>query len=83
MLRLDVPPHLPDQARPREPVPVAELRRRFDGDPALKVAFEALTPGRRRECNLYFSGARQARTRTARVEKYVQKILDGTGFRDR
>ena len=30
-----------------EPVPVAELQLRLDADPALKVAFEALTPGRR------------------------------------
>ena len=62
---------------------VAELRSRLDRDPALKAAFEALTPGRRREYNLYFSGARQTRTRAARVERYVAKILDGKGFRDR
>ena len=61
----------------------AELRSRLDQDPALKAAFEALTPGRRREYNLYFSGAKQAKTRAARVEKYVGKILDGKGFRDR
>jgi len=66
-----------------EPVPIAELQLRLDGDPALKVAFETLTPGRRREYNLYFSGAKQAKTRAVRVEKYVQKILDGKGFRDR
>ena len=62
---------------------VAELQSRLDRDPALKAAFEALTPGRRREYNLYFSGAKQARTRAARVEKYVRKILEGKGFRDR
>ena len=62
---------------------VAELKSRLDQDPALKAAFEALTPGRRREYNLYFSGAKQASTRAARVERYVQKILDGKGFRDR
>ena len=56
---------------------------RLDRDPALKAAFEALTPGRRREYNLYFSGAKQAGTRAARVERYVAKILDGKGFRDR
>ena len=68
---------------PPELLLAAELRSRLDQDPALKAAFEALTPGRRREYNLYFSGARQARTRAARVEKYVGKILDGKGFRDR
>ena len=66
-----------------EPLLAAELQSRLDQDPALKAAFETLTPGRRREYNLYFSGARQARTRAARVEKYVGKILDGKGFRDR
>ncbi|MCE2483779.1 MAG: YdeI/OmpD-associated family protein [Alphaproteobacteria bacterium] len=66
-----------------EPVLVAELRSRLDEDPALKAAFEALTPGRQREYNLYFSGARQAKTRVARVEKYAPKILAGRGFRDR
>ena len=39
--------------------------------------------GRQREYNLYFSGARQATTRAAHVERYAPKILDGRGFRDR
>ena len=65
------------------PVLVAELQSRLDQDPALKAAFEALTPGRQREYNLYFSGARQEKTRAARVEKYAPKILAGKGFRDR
>jgi uncharacterized protein YdeI (YjbR/CyaY-like superfamily) len=64
-------------------VPVEELQHRLDEDPALKAAFEALTPGRQREYNLYFSDAKQAKTRAARVEKYAPKILDGKGFRDR
>ena len=62
---------------------VAELQSRLNQDPALRAAFDALTPGRQREYNLYFSGAKQAKTRVARVEKYTQKILDGKGFRDR
>ncbi len=62
---------------------VEELQNRFDGDRALKAAFEALTPGRQREYNLYFSSAKQARTRETRIDKYRQKILDGKGFRDR
>ena len=62
---------------------VEELQNRLDQDPALKVAFDALTPGRQREYNLYISDAKQAKTRMARVEKYAQKILDGKGFRDR
>ena len=66
-----------------EPILVEELQNRVDQDPALKAAFQSLTPGRRREYNLYFSSAKQASTREARVEKYAQKILDGKGFRDR
>jgi uncharacterized protein YdeI (YjbR/CyaY-like superfamily) len=66
-----------------ELVLVEELQGRLDADPALKAAFEALTPGRQREYNLHFSGAKQAPTREARVEKQAQKILDGKGFRDR
>jgi uncharacterized protein YdeI (YjbR/CyaY-like superfamily) len=65
-----------------ELVLVAELQTRLDRDPAFKTAFSALTPGRQREYNLYFSGAKQATTREARVDKYAQKILDGEGFRD-
>lgn len=61
---------------------VEELTTRLEQDPALKAAFEALTPGRQREYNLYFSGAKQAKTRLARVDKHVQRILDGKGFRD-
>jgi uncharacterized protein YdeI (YjbR/CyaY-like superfamily) len=64
-------------------VVVGELQNRLDQDPALKAAFQALTPGRQREYNLYFSGAKQAETRVTRIEKYVPKILDGKGFRDR
>ena len=73
-LKVDPPPEL---------LLVAELQSRLDQDPALKAAFEALTPGRQRECNLYFSGAKQAKTRGAQVEKYARKILDSKGFRDR
>jgi uncharacterized protein YdeI (YjbR/CyaY-like superfamily) len=60
-----------------------ELQNRLDEDPALKAAFEALTPGRQREYNLHVSEAKQAKTRKTRVDKFVPKILDGKGFRDR
>ena len=66
-----------------EPTPVDELQHRLDEDPAFKEAFESLTPGRQREYNLYFSGAKQAKTREERVAKYADKILAGKGFRDR
>ncbi|MGG4111097.1 YdeI family protein [Bacillus subtilis] len=59
-----------------------ELQNKFDEVPALKTAFEALTPGRQRAYTLYFSQAKQSKTRESRVEKYVQKILDGKGLKD-
>lgn len=62
---------------------VAELQQRIDRDSALRVAFEALTPGRQREYNLYFSGAKQAKTRSARIERFVPKILAGKSMRER
>jgi uncharacterized protein YdeI (YjbR/CyaY-like superfamily) len=50
--------------------------------PALKQAFEALTPGRQRGYLLHFAGAKQAKTRTARVEKHLPNILEGKGLDD-
>lgn len=72
-----------DVGPPPELVLAEELQQRLDGDLALKAAFEALTPGRRREYNLHVSDAKQASTRAARVEKHVPKILAGKGLRDR
>ena len=62
---------------------VAELQDHLDRDPQLAEAFAALTPGRQREYNLHVSGAKQAATRRARVEKCAPKIRDGKGLRDR
>ena len=62
---------------------VAELQRRLDREAALRTAFEALTPGRQREYNLYFSNAKQEKTRMDRIEKFAPKILNGEGLRDR
>ncbi len=50
--------------------------------PELKKAFKALTPGRQRGYLLYFSSARQSKTREARIEKYVEHILNGKGLDD-
>jgi uncharacterized protein YdeI (YjbR/CyaY-like superfamily) len=50
--------------------------------PGLKKAFSALTPGRQRGYLLYFSSAKQAKTRESRVEKYIPHILDGKGLED-
>ncbi|MBT2619128.1 MULTISPECIES: YdeI family protein [unclassified Bacillus (in: firmicutes)] len=59
-----------------------ELHNKFDDFPALKTAFEALTPGRQRAYILYFSQAKQSKTRESRIEKCMQKILDGKGLKD-
>ncbi|MFJ5761939.1 YdeI family protein [Neobacillus sp. NPDC093182] len=59
-----------------------ELQHKFAEIPALKTAFEALTPGRKRAYILYFSQAKQSKTRESRVEKYMQQILDGKGLND-
>jgi uncharacterized protein YdeI (YjbR/CyaY-like superfamily) len=66
-----------------ELVYVRELQERLDDDPAFRAAFESLTPGRRREYNLHFSNAKQAKTREARVQRHTQRILNGKGLRDR
>jgi len=59
-----------------------ELQHKFDEVPALKAAFEALTPGRQRGYMLHFSAPKQAKTRESRVEKYIEKILMGKGLDD-
>lgn len=60
-----------------------ELQARLDGDAALRAAFAALTPGRRREYDLHVGGAKRSETRAARVERCVPLILEGRGLRDR
>ncbi|MDR8393978.1 YdeI/OmpD-associated family protein [Aliifodinibius sp. S!AR15-10] len=64
-----------------EPIP-EELQKKLDENPALKTAFEELTPGRQRGYILYISDAKQSKTRERRVEKYIPKILDGKGLHD-
>lgn len=64
-----------------EPIP-EELQNKLDEIPALKTAFNALTPGRQRGYILYFSAAKQSKTRASRVEKCMQQILKGKGLND-
>ncbi|MGG0412214.1 YdeI/OmpD-associated family protein [Peribacillus simplex] len=59
-----------------------ELQNKFNEIPALKTAFEALTPGRQRAYILYFSQPKQSKTRESRVEKCMQNILNGKGLKD-
>lgn len=60
----------------------AEFAARLKAQPALKKAFEALTPGRQRAYLLFFGGAKQAATREARIDKHVKDIHAGKGLHD-
>lgn len=59
-----------------------EFQKQLDGDPGFKAAFDALTPGRRRAYNMYFSAPKQPKTRALRVEKCKPQILNGKGLND-
>ena len=59
-----------------------EFQKKLDKNKALKTTFYALTPGRQRGYLLYFSAAKQSKTRESRVEKYVPQILEGKGLED-
>ena len=59
-----------------------EFQKKLVKNPALKTAFNALTPGRQRAYNLYFSAPKQSKTRESRVEKCMQQILNGKGLND-
>ncbi|RAT97485.1 YdeI family protein [Brevibacillus sp. Leaf182] len=59
-----------------------EFQNKLDEIPALKTAFEALTPGRQRAYILHFSAPKQAKTRESRVEKCIPQILEGKGLND-
>lgn len=59
-----------------------EFQNVLDDMPELKTAFKALTPGRQRGYLLYFSSAKQSKTRETRIEKYIEQILKGKGLDD-
>ncbi|HKW31320.1 MAG TPA: YdeI family protein [Verrucomicrobiae bacterium] len=59
-----------------------EFQNKLNKIPALKTAFEALTPGRQRGYLLYFSAAKQSETRESRIEKCMDQIFDGKGLND-
>jgi uncharacterized protein YdeI (YjbR/CyaY-like superfamily) len=60
----------------------AEFQKPLDDDPKLAAAFLLLTPGRRKGYLLHFAGAKQSKTRAARVRKHVPRILKGLGLDD-
>ena len=63
------------------PVP-EELTDMFLKKPALKKAFESLTPGRQRAYLLHFSEPKQSATRVTRIERMEDKIMNGKGMTD-
>lgn len=60
-----------------------EWRAKAKAVPGLQKAFNALTPGRQRAYMVHFAGAKQASTRIARIEKFVDHILTGKGMDDK
>jgi uncharacterized protein YdeI (YjbR/CyaY-like superfamily) len=64
-----------------EPIP-GEFQNKLDAIPALKTAFDALTPGRQRAYILHFSAPKKSKTRESKVEKWMQQILNGKGLND-
>ena len=68
--------------KPAEFKMAEEFKNALDQMPKLKRAFNALTPGRQRAYLLYFSSAKQVKTRADRVKKYIPQILAGKGLDD-
>ncbi|MFE4120515.1 YdeI family protein [Priestia sp. YIM B13486] len=68
--------------KPEELIIPDELQHKFDEIPALKDAFTTLTPGRQRAYIIYFSAAKQSKTRESRIEKCIPNILNGKGLND-
>jgi uncharacterized protein YdeI (YjbR/CyaY-like superfamily) len=70
---------------PRDPESeplIPELTQRFEENPTLKTAFEALTPGRQRAYNLFFNAAKQSATRLSRIDSYTERIMNRKGIND-
>jgi len=59
-----------------------EFQNKLDNMPALKLAFNTLTPGRQRAYLLYFAALKQSKTRELRVEKCMPQIFNGKGLND-
>lgn len=68
--------------KPEELQLIEELQQKLAANEPLRVAFDALTPGRKRAYNIYFSSAKQTATRLHRIDICTDKILKGFGFND-
>lgn len=68
---------------PKKLVMPDDLKKALAGDKKAQLAFEALSPGRQREYAVYVNEAKQAVTRSKRIEKILPMIAAGTGLNDR
>ena len=59
-----------------------EFQKKLDTSKELATAFSSLTPGRQRAYILYFASAKQSKTRSSRIEKYLPNILNRKGIHD-
>lgn len=59
-----------------------ELLNKFEEIPNLKDAWDKLTPGRQKMYIIHFSETKNPATREARIERNIDKILDGIGLND-
>lgn len=59
-----------------------EFKKALEENSELKAAFYALTPGRQKGYLLYFSQAKQSKTRVSRIEKHIPKIIKGKGLKE-
>lgn len=68
----------------KEDLPYPEdLITALEQNPDLALAFDALTPGRRRGYLLHFNQAKTSATKQARIRKHTARILEGKGMNDR
>ena len=68
--------------KPSEYAVPQELQTMLNRRAAVKAAFQALTPGRRKSYIFHIASAKQAATRAARAERCVPMILSGRGFNE-
>ncbi len=59
------------------------LKQAIAGNPKLKEAFHALTPGKQREYAEYIGSAKREATKESRLEKISPMILEGIGLYDK
>lgn len=59
-----------------------ELEVKFAENPDFEKAFKKLTAGRQKGYLLHFSKPKQSKTKTSRIEKNMERILDGYGLTD-